>query len=139
MHWLGIVALLVGAILAFVVRGDLTPAGYLVMGAGAVLLAVGVWRLGRARRRTRAAGGPDTGYRTGTGKIAAMIAAAVYIVSPLDLVPDVFLPVGVVDDATAFGWLVFALGQEMARRSRGRRLSRGSSPRPGSSPPPRPR
>lgn len=138
MHWLGIAALLTGAVLAFAVRGDLTVAGYLVMGAGAALFAVGVLRL--TRRRARASGVvPEADHRTGAGKIAAMIAAAVYIVSPLDIVPDVFLPVGVVDDATALGWLVFALGQEAARRSRGRRLSRGSSRRPGSSPPLPPR
>jgi hypothetical protein len=140
MHWFGIATLLTGAVLAFAVSGDLTVAGYLVMGAGAVLFTAGVLRLGRARRRARASGGaPDADHRTGAGKIAAMIAAVVYIVSPLDVVPDVLLPVGVVDDATAFGWLVFALAQEATRHSRRRRLSRGPSRRPGSSPPPRPR
>ncbi|HEX2316128.1 MAG TPA: DUF1232 domain-containing protein [Thermomonospora sp.] len=134
MHWIGVAVLLLGAVGAFVVRGGLTTPGYLAMVAGAALLAAGVVRLGRARRAAR-----DDAYRTSAGKIAGMVAAAVYIVSPIDIIPDVFLPVGVIDDATAFAWLVFAVGQEAVRRSRARRVSRGSLPRPDSSRPRPPR
>ncbi|MBA9005472.1 MULTISPECIES: YkvA family protein [Thermomonospora] len=114
--WSGLAVLLVGAVLAFVVRGDVVVPGYALMAVGVVLLAAGL----AVRRRASALDGD----RTSTGRIVAMIAAAVYIISPLDIVPDVLLPVGVIDDATAFTWLVFALGQEFARRRR-RRLSRG--------------
>jgi uncharacterized membrane protein YkvA (DUF1232 family) len=71
------------------------------------------------------AGGAQAYYRTSTGKIIAMVVAVVYIVSPIDLIPDVFLPVGIVDDATALTWLLFALGQEHTRRSRARRALAG--------------
>lgn len=127
MIWLGILALVAGATLTFAVGGDLggvdlNAAGAVTMLLGAGLLVVGILRLNRARRRTRLsrrAYGRD--YKTGTGKIAAMIAAVIYIVSPIDIIPDVFLPIGIVDDATAFTWLLFALGQELTRHSRKRR------------------
>lgn len=57
-------------------------------------------------------------YRTSKGKMIAMIVAVVYILSPADIVPDVLLPVGIVDDATAFTWLLFAIGQEISRKRR---------------------
>lgn len=63
-------------------------------------------------------------YRTSTGKIVAMVIAVIYIVSPIDLIPDVFLPIGIVDDATALTWLLFAFGQEYTRRSRAARENR---------------
>jgi uncharacterized membrane protein YkvA (DUF1232 family) len=62
------------------------------------------------------AGYQERVYRTSKGKILAMIVAVVYIVSPIDIVPDFLLPFGIVDDATAFGWLLFAIGQELNRR-----------------------
>jgi uncharacterized membrane protein YkvA (DUF1232 family) len=37
-------------------------------------------------------------------------------VSPIDFIPDFLLPVGIIDDASAFGWLLFAIGQEVSRR-----------------------
>ncbi|MFA1546079.1 YkvA family protein [Actinomadura chokoriensis] len=100
---------------------DITAAGAAVMAVGAILLVVGILRL-RGRRR----GGPSGAaaqafYRTSTGKIVAMVIAVIYIVSPVDLIPDVFLPFGIVDDATALTWLLFALGQEYTRRSRSQR------------------
>ena len=61
------------------------------------------------------AGAQDRVYRTSKGKIIAMIIAVVYIVSPIDFIPDFLLPVGVVDDAGAFGWLLFAIGQAYQR------------------------
>ncbi|MFC5753043.1 YkvA family protein [Actinomadura rugatobispora] len=119
----GLAALVAGGVLALTADGslggvDLTAAGAAVMVAGAVLLVAGLLRLRRASRRAvaRGPGAAPAPYRTGKGKIFAMIAVVVYIVSPIDLVPDVFLPVGVVDDAGALLWLVLAAGQEMARR-----------------------
>lgn len=129
MVWSGIVALFAGAVLAFAVDAepggvDLTAVGAIAMVLGACLLIAGILRLNRARRQTSSPAAGYTSYKTGTGKIAAMIAAVLYIVSPIDVVPDVLLPFGIVDDATAFTWLVFAVGQEVARHSRKRRQLR---------------
>jgi hypothetical protein len=119
----GALALLVGAVLAFAVDakiGDVqvSTIGAVTMALGALMLIIGIARLGRARRvrvRTRQ-GYRDRAYRTSKGKIIAMIIAVIYIVSPIDLIPDFLLPAGVIDDATAFGWLLFAIGQELSRR-----------------------
>lgn len=124
----GALALLVGAILAFAVPGHVGDVGVGTLGAvvmvtGAIILIMGLPRLRRGARRpvARRAGGKvvagyqDRVYRTSKGKILAMVVAVVYIVSPIDLVPDFLLPFGVVDDATAFGWLLFAVGQELNR------------------------
>jgi Protein of unknown function (DUF1232) len=130
--WSGILVLFAGAVLTFAVDAepggvDLTAVGAIGMVLGACLLIAGILRLNRARRRTHApaaGAAAPAAYKTGAGKIAAMIAAVVYIVSPIDIIPDVLLPVGVIDDATAFTWLVFAVGQEVARHSRKRRQLR---------------
>jgi hypothetical protein len=128
MVWLGLVLVVAGAVPALTASGDLagidlTVAGATVMAVGAVLLVAGILRL-RGRRRAGPRGTAQAYYRTSTGKIVAMVVAVVYIVSPVDLIPDVFLPVGIVDDATAFTWLLFALGQEYTRRSRAARRTR---------------
>lgn len=126
MVWLGLLLVVAGAVPALTADGelggvDLTVAGAAVMAAGAVLLVAGILRL-RVRRRVGSPGAAAQAYyRTSTGKIVAMVIAVVYIVSPVDLIPDVFLPFGIVDDATALTWLLFALGQEYTRRSRTRR------------------
>jgi purine-cytosine permease-like protein len=127
MVWSGILTLLVGAILTFAVDGgiagiDLTVLGAIVMICGGLLLIAGILSLNRSRRLDRRSAPPQAAadYQTGKGKIAAMIASVVYVISPVDVIPDIFLPIGVVDDATAFTWLVFALGQEIARHSRKR-------------------
>jgi hypothetical protein len=125
----GALALLVGAILTFAVHGHVGDVGVgtlgaVVMVAGAVILIMGLLRLRRGARRqvVRRAGGKlvvgyqDRVYRTSKGKIFAMIVAVIYIVSPIDFIPDFLLPFGVIDDATAFGWLLFAIGQELSRR-----------------------
>jgi uncharacterized membrane protein YkvA (DUF1232 family) len=124
----GVLALFAGAILTFAVHGHVGDVGtgtvgVIVMLAGAVLLIAGLVRMGRRRGRTgqsgqvsRAGGYRDRAYRTSKGKIAAMILAVVYIVSPIDFIPDFLLPVGIIDDASAFGWLLFAIGQEFSRR-----------------------
>ncbi|MFL6053007.1 MAG: YkvA family protein [Actinoallomurus sp.] len=131
MAWLGALVLFVGAILTFAVGGDVgvldvRTLGVIGMAVGGVLLVVGILRL-RRRPRLDGARSPtgvirggvqDRVYRTSQGKIIAMIAVVIYILSPVDLVPDVFLPVGIVDDAGAFAWLLFAIGQEVSRKRR---------------------
>jgi uncharacterized membrane protein YkvA (DUF1232 family) len=121
----GVLALFAGAILTFAVHGHVGDVGVNTIGVitmviGAVILIAGLLRLrrgrGRGRSRRLVAGAQDRVYRTGKGKIIAMIIAVVYIVSPVDFIPDFLLPVGVVDDAGAFGWLLFAIGQEMSRK-----------------------
>lgn len=128
----GVLALFAGAILTFALHGHVggvgvNTVGVITMIVGALILIAGLLRLGRGRRR-RVVGLQDRVYRTGKGKTIAMIIAVVYIVSPIDFIPDFLLPVGVIDDATAFGWLLFAIGQEMSRK-------RGQVPQP---PQPRP-
>lgn len=127
----GVLALLAGAILTFAVPGHVGNVGTgtlgtVVMVVGAVILIMGLLRLRRGTRTrhqvARRVGGKvvtgyqDRVYRTSKGKILAMIIAVVYIVSPIDIIPDFLLPFGVIDDATAFGWLLFAVGQELSRR-----------------------
>ncbi len=122
MVWPGTLVLFVGALLTFAVGGDITGAmrlsGVIAMVLGAVLLVAGITRLNRGRGRRVVDGMQDRAYRTSKGKMIAMILAVVYILSPIDIIPDFLLPIGVVDDATAFSWLVFAVGQEMSRRHR---------------------
>jgi hypothetical protein len=120
----GVLALFAGAILTFAVHGhvgdvSVTALGVVTMVVGALILIVGLVRLGRGRRR-RVVGGrlQERAYRTSKGKIIAMIVAVVYIVSPVDIIPDFLLPVGIIDDATAFSWLLFAIGQELTRKRR---------------------
>lgn len=125
----GVLALFAGAVLAFAVHGhvggvSITAVGVITMLVGAAVLIMGLLRLrrrpgGRGRVRDRAAVRyQDQAYRTSKGKIIAMIIAVIYIVSPIDFIPDFLLPVGVIDDATAFTWLLFAIGQELTRRRR---------------------
>lgn len=123
MVWLGLVLVVAGAVPALTVDGDLggvdiTVAGAAAMAVGAVLMVAGILRLRRRRRVGPSGAVAQAYYRTSTGKIVAMVIAVIYIVSPVDLIPDVFLPFGIVDDATALTWLLFALGQEYTRRSR---------------------
>ncbi|MGQ7296525.1 DUF1232 domain-containing protein [Quadrisphaera sp. KR29] len=84
--------------------------------------------LWRALRRSRARGGPKTsrvvaslprlvpavlsGRYTGCsrGRLLLMAAAAVYVASPADLLPEGLLgPVGLADDAAVLAWLAGAL------------------------------
>lgn len=138
MVWPGAFLLLAGAIAALAgghAGGvDVRTAGIVVMVADAALLIAGIVRLrartavvrpgtvGRRRRggvRASVQGRvQEQMYRTSRGKMIAMIAAVVYILSPIDLVPDFLLPVGIIDDATAFTWLVFAIAQEVSRKRR---------------------
>jgi drug/metabolite transporter (DMT)-like permease len=118
MTWAGLLLLVAGGALALVTDGEARGAGAAAAVVGALLLVAGILRLRRTRRRANRPYAVDQPYRTGKGKIAAMILAVVYILSPIDIIPDPLLPVGVVDDATALTWLIFALGQEAVRRRR---------------------
>ena len=43
---------------------------------------------------------------TTRGRLLALVAALLYVVSPIDLVPEMFLPVlGLGDDALVIGWI----------------------------------
>jgi uncharacterized membrane protein YkvA (DUF1232 family) len=125
MVWPGVLVLFTGAILTFAVDGKLGPLdvgtlGIVTMVLGSALLIAGLVRLNR-RPRQAVSHYRDRAYQTSRGKIFAMIAAVLYILSPIDIVPDFLLPVGIIDDATAFSWLLFAIGQEMTRHSRKRK------------------
>jgi len=48
-------------------------------------------------------------------RLLLMAGAMLYIVSPLDAIPDVFLPVGLIDDAFVVTWLTGALLGETER------------------------
>jgi len=53
---------------------------------------------------------------TTAGRLALMAAAVAYVASPIDLVPEAFLPVlGVADDAVVISWVARALLDETDR------------------------
>lgn len=127
------------------------------MTAGAQPKRNGFVALGRA---LFARGGPGLGRRLGAlprmfgarfrgryqgmswGRFAALIVAAVYVVSPIDLVPEAFLLVfGLADDGVALAWLAGALLDEAERflsweDSNARSFGRGPGfgPQPGHGP-----
>lgn len=147
----GLVVMAAGAVLAGGAAGGGSPRilGLALIAAGAVLLSAGGARRFRRRSRGGALPGTDVAaprsgprgrrgsvpiedfrnavYRTGKGRIAAMIIAAVYIVSPIDFIPDFLLPIGVADDAAVLGWLLFAGGQELSRRRAMRTVAGGGA------------
>lgn len=47
--------------------------------------------------------------------LAIIVAALIYVVSPLDLVPDIIPIVGLVDDATIVIWAVGVVNEELAK------------------------
>jgi uncharacterized membrane protein YkvA (DUF1232 family) len=64
----------------------------------------------------RMIGATLTGRYDGKGRLAAMVFAAGYIVSPIDLVPEAFLLLlGLVDDAAVAVWLAGAVLSETER------------------------
>jgi len=64
----------------------------------------------------------------GLGRMAALLLAAVYVVSPIDLVPELVLPViGVGDDAIVLAWLVGTLLAEAETFLEWDEASRGTS------------
>ena len=48
------------------------------------------------------------------GAFLWMLAALAYLVSPLDLIPDVLLLVGLVDDVVIVGWLLTRVDRRLA-------------------------
>lgn len=45
--------------------------------------------------------------RRSSGGVAPLVAAAIYVLSPVDLLPELFLPfIGLIDDAVVLTWLV---------------------------------
>ncbi|BCJ33036.1 hypothetical protein Athai_05390 [Actinocatenispora thailandica] len=75
------------------------------------------------------------------GRLAAMVVALVYVISPIDLVPEAFLLVfGLADDGVAVLWLAGALLDEGERflsweRSRAESAARQPGPPPGAAGP----
>ena len=68
-------------------------------------------------------------YRGSTrGRLFMMAAAVVYIVSPIDLVPEAFLSIlGLADDAVVVSWLAAAFVNETESYLRWERTVRGSA------------
>jgi len=57
-----------------------------------------------------------SGRYDGKGRLAAMVFASAYIISPIDLVPEAFLLVfGLIDDAAVAVWLAGAVLSETER------------------------
>jgi uncharacterized membrane protein YkvA (DUF1232 family) len=67
--------------------------------------------MARIRALPRMIGGALRGeYRgLGKGKLTMMGLAILYIVSPIDVIPDFLLAIGIVDDFGVFLWLATAL------------------------------
>jgi uncharacterized membrane protein YkvA (DUF1232 family) len=130
MVWSGVIVMVVGMCLRFGLSGNAAHwSGLTGIGIGAVLTIGGLLLANRRRRRTRRTGtsvaGQPLDYKTGAGKIAAMIIAVVYILSPIDFIPDFLLPFGVIDDLGALSWLALAVGQEYTRHRQSRQALRG--------------
>lgn len=73
-----------------------------------------------------------------TGRVLAMLAAAGYLVSPIDLIPEgLFAFLGLVDDAAVATWLAGALLDETSRFADWERLMPRTEhvPEPAPSPP----
>ena len=56
-------------------------------------------------------GGRYTGY--GKGNFLFAVAALIYVVSPLDLVPDFLIGLGLLDDVAIVGWAMSCLKDEV--------------------------
>jgi uncharacterized membrane protein YkvA (DUF1232 family) len=57
-----------------------------------------------------------TGRYDGLGRVVLMAAASVYVLSPLDLVPEIALgPIGLLDDAVVATWIAGAVLSETER------------------------
>jgi LPXTG-motif cell wall-anchored protein len=124
MLWLGVIVVIAGMFLRFGLGSDTAHwSGLAALAVGAVLV-IGGLLLARRRRRTRRSRsgiGVPLDYKTSKGKIAAMIIAVVYILSPIDFIPEIILgPLGIVDDMGALSWLAVAIGQEYTRRHQSR-------------------
>jgi len=49
------------------------------------------------------------------GTIITIIIGIVYFVSPLDIIPDIILPLGFVDDAAVLGFIIKQVGSDLER------------------------
>ena len=49
-----------------------------------------------------------------TGSLVGIVAALLYLLAPIDAVPDVIAGLGLVDDAAVLGYVVSTLGDELA-------------------------
>jgi uncharacterized membrane protein YkvA (DUF1232 family) len=130
MLWSGVIVMIVGMCLRFGLGGDAAHwSGLAAIAGGALLVITGLLQANRRRRRARRSGSiaaeVPLGYKTSTRKIAAMIIAVVYILSPIDFIPDFLLPFGIVDDVGALSWLVVAVGQEYTRHRQAKQALRG--------------
>ena len=76
----------------------------------------GVWQRARALPRILALAATGRYPYIGVGRIAGLLLALAYVVSPVDLVPELFLPlVGLGDDAVVLAWVVGTLLAEADR------------------------
>ena len=56
------------------------------------------------------------GYREiPSSSLVSIVAALIYFVAPVDLVPDFILGLGLVDDAALLGWVVSSLRRDLER------------------------
>ena len=65
---------------------------------------------------------------TSRGRLAALAAAAVYVVSPVDLLPDWLPLIGLADDAVVISWLAAAVLGETGGFLRWERAHAGRGP-----------
>lgn len=65
------------------------------------------------------------------GAFLWMLAALAYLVSPLDLIPDVLLLLGLVDDVVIVGWLLTRVDRRLAGYRDWRAGREGEAPAPG--------
>src|SRR5512138_1761943 len=73
-----------------------------------------------------------TGRYDGLGRVVLMGLATLYIVSPLDFVPEIALgPIGLIDDAVIVAWVVGAILSETERFLAWEQIRKG-----GQAPPP---
>ncbi len=57
-----------------------------------------------------------TGQYDGKGRLFLMLLAVLYILSPIDLIPELFIPfIGIIDDAFVATWLAGAMFSETER------------------------
>lgn len=138
MTWLGVILLVCGLALRFALHAAAAHwAGIALAAVGGLLIVTGLVRTAlRLRRRIRGGGlryaereehpdGIPADYRTGRGKIFAMVIVLIYLFSPIDLaVLELLLPVGVVGDTGAVAWLLVATGTEVSRHRQARQARR---------------
>ena len=54
-------------------------------------------------------------YRPATSTLLSAVAVILYILSPIDLIPDFILGIGFLDDAASFMWMLKKVGKELDR------------------------